>query len=304
MAPNSLASIFGSGLATAIAIAELDSDGQLPTRLAGTGVQVNGRDAALLYVSPQQINFLVPDQTAAGVAEIVVLRGSGSGALNATVQVSNASAGLFDGAVVNAVTQAFSPFRVETPENAGDDKRTRLAVYGTGIRRAASVTAEARDGNSRLFNLVVEYAGAAPGFFGLDQVNLVVPPEMDGAGAVSLTVTATVPSPIPLRSSCFRCRPAPSVRPASASIPMPSSRATRQPAPSPSTFPRLPPDSRSRFNPVRSPALVVPLTVTIPSGKCPPTSRSAPPASPPCSPYLDCPRRHDLPDGHDRGLQR
>ena len=109
----------------------------MPTLLAGTAVQVNGKDAPLLYVSPQQINFLVPDATSPGVAEIVVLRGSSSGSLTATVQVSDAAPGLFDGAVVNAVTQARSPFLVETPENGGDDKRTRLAVYGTGIRRAA-----------------------------------------------------------------------------------------------------------------------------------------------------------------------
>jgi hypothetical protein len=35
----------------------------------------------------------------------------------------------------------------------------------------------------------VEYAAAAPGFFGLDQVNVVLPAALDGAGIVSLTVT-------------------------------------------------------------------------------------------------------------------
>jgi uncharacterized protein (TIGR03437 family) len=185
-----LATIFGSGLAASTATAALNSGGQLPTRLAGAAVQVNGKDSPLLYVSPQQINFLVPDGTTPGVAELVVLRGGDSGSLTATVQVSDAAPGLFDGAVVNAVTQARSPFLVETPENAGDDKRTRLAVYGTGIRRAGRVTAEARDGANRAFSLAVEFAGAVPGFFGLDQVNLVVPPEMDAAGAVSLTITA------------------------------------------------------------------------------------------------------------------
>jgi hypothetical protein len=36
----------------------------------------------------------------------------------------------------------------------------------------------------------VEFAGAAPGFFGLDQVNVLLPPEIDGAGTVSLALSA------------------------------------------------------------------------------------------------------------------
>jgi len=92
---------------------------------------------------------------------------------------------------------------VVTPEIAGSDQRTRLAVYATGLRYAgnsshdpsivnvaANVGANARDAAGNSYNLTVEYAGPAPGYFGLDQVNVVLPPDLDGAGVVSLSLTA------------------------------------------------------------------------------------------------------------------
>jgi uncharacterized protein (TIGR03437 family) len=215
VAPNSLASIFGSGLANSTASAQLDANGQLPTLLAGTAVEVNGEAAALIYVSPSQINFVMPADTALGAADIVVLSGLGA-AMHSSVQVANTAPALFSldasgsgpGAILNAVTYAPAPFLVETQQNAGADKQTRLSLYGTGIRYAgnpthdpsaanvaAQVTAQTRNASGPNFNLNVEYAGveyagAAPGFFGLDQINIVIPPDLDGAGPVSVAISA------------------------------------------------------------------------------------------------------------------
>src|ERR1019366_9341454 len=106
------------------------------------------------------------------------------------------------GAILNAVSYTSAPFLVETSEIAGSDQRTRLAVYATGLRYAgnashdpsivnvaANVGATAKDAAGNSYNLTVEYAGPAPGFFGLDQVNIVLPADLDGAGVVSLFVT-------------------------------------------------------------------------------------------------------------------
>ena len=205
IAPSSLASIFGSGLATSKASASLDSNGQLPNQLAGTSVELNGETVPLLYASPSQINFLVPDDATTGVAEVVVNTSLGA-TLRGSVLVNSTAPALFaidasgkgPGAILNAVTFAPPPFLVETPENTGDDKRTRIAVYATGIRwagnpshdpsitNAPGVTVQAHDAAGNSYSL--EYAGAAPGFFGLDQVNLVLPAELDGAGVVSMFV--------------------------------------------------------------------------------------------------------------------
>src|SRR2546421_3308666 len=136
VAPSSLAAIFGSGLATSTASATLDSSGRLPTKLAGTTVDVDGEASRLIYVSPSQINFVIPDDTATGVASIVIRTALGS-ALQGTVHVGDTAPGLFSldasgkgpGAILNAVTFTPAPFLVETSAIGGPDKRTRIAVY-------------------------------------------------------------------------------------------------------------------------------------------------------------------------------
>jgi len=198
VAPDSLASLFGVNLAGSTAPATLDQNGQLPTQLAGAQVQVNGEAAALLYVSPSQINFVLPGDTAAGTADVVVQNISANTLQSGTMLVQNTAPAVFSadasgkgpGAILNAVTFAAAPFLTVTPEIAGSDQRTRLAVYATGIRYAANVGASATDASGNTYILTVEYAGPAPGYFGLDQVNVVLPPDLDGAGVVSLFLTA------------------------------------------------------------------------------------------------------------------
>jgi uncharacterized protein (TIGR03437 family) len=211
VAPNSWAVAFGTAMAQSTAAATLTADGQWPTTLAGTTVQVNGQTAELYYVSPGQINFLVPDGTQFGSLSVVITNVASGATQSSTVQVQNTAAGIFSsnssgtgpGAILNGVTYAGPPFLVETPQNGGGDLRTRLAVYCTGIRYAgnptqdpsvtnvaAYVSAHGADPAGNQYNFTVEYAGAAPGFIGLDQVNIVLPAQLDGAGGVSLTITA------------------------------------------------------------------------------------------------------------------
>lgn len=243
IAPGSLAVAFGSGLATGTASATLNSNGQLPTDLAGASMQVNGRAAALIYASPTQVNFVVPDATELGQVPVVV-RANGK-TVSGTATVQNAAPSVFSsdssgrgaGAILNAVTYQPGPFLVETRENGGDDLRTRLAVYLTGIRYAgnpshdptvtnvsSAVTAIVTLGPGRMFSLPVEYAGAAPGFFGLDQVNVVLPADLDNSGAVTLLINAegTTANPITFTVNAL---PAEQIRLASMSFPQMTLRA-------------------------------------------------------------------------------
>jgi len=207
VAPNSLASLFGSGYSDSTVSAQLDANGQLPTKLGGVSVLINGVAAELLFVSPLQINLLVPAGTDIGAADVVVQTSTPGKQFRYSMQVRNVAPALFSrdasghgpGAILNAATFAAEPFLVETPENPGSDKRTRLAVFGSGLRYAGNALrdpakvnvagqVQARDAAGRVYT--VEYAGPAPGFFGLDQINLLVPAAVDGTGEVSLTITA------------------------------------------------------------------------------------------------------------------
>lgn len=197
IAPDGLATIFGSSLAQGTASATLDANGQLPTELGAARVEINGVAAPLIYASPTQINLLVPGGLTSGTATVVVRSTVFGSTQSGTALIRDAAPAVFTsnasgagpGAILNAVTYLPAPFLVQTTEN-GDDPRTRLAVYCTGLRHATTVTAQAQDPTGNRYSLTVEYAGAAPGFFGLDQVNLLLPPDLDGGGAVSLSLVA------------------------------------------------------------------------------------------------------------------
>jgi uncharacterized protein (TIGR03437 family) len=196
VAPDSLVSIFGTSLAHSTASATLDDNGNLPTELASTRVEFSGTAAALIFVSPTQINLVVPSGVATGTAAVAIISTDTNTARNTTAQIATSAPALFSsdasgtgpGAILNAVTFQPEPFLTVTPEN-GVDTRTRLAAYGTGFRNAKNVSATAIDSFGNRFTLVVEFAGAAPGFAGLDQLNFIVPAGVDGGGAVLLTVT-------------------------------------------------------------------------------------------------------------------
>src|SRR5262245_30954878 len=78
LARGSLASVFGNNLA-----AETLKSQEVPplTVLGGVKVKVTDgdnvtRDAGLVMVSPQQINFVIPDETAPGPGKLAIMSGS------------------------------------------------------------------------------------------------------------------------------------------------------------------------------------------------------------------------------------
>lgn len=211
VAPNSWAVAFGSSLTQTTATATLGSDGQWPTTVAGTTVQVNGQAAEVYYISPTQVNFLIPNITQFGTVTVTITSSSGT-AQTASVLLQNSAVGVFTsdstgtgpGAILNGVTGAAAPFLVVTPQNGGTDLRTRLAVYCTGLRYAgnrsqdpsitniaSNVSAQGLDAAGNPYTFTVEYAGGSdPAFPGLDQVNIILPAQLDGAGVVTITLTA------------------------------------------------------------------------------------------------------------------
>ena len=66
----------------------------MPVSLDGVGVWVNSIPCSLFYVSPTQINFLVPYQLTAGTVSLVVARDSQAGP-TVTIQLNTTSPGLF-----------------------------------------------------------------------------------------------------------------------------------------------------------------------------------------------------------------
>jgi len=98
IAPGSLASLFGSNLAdnTYQGSQVLDSNNHFLTSVAGVGVSVNGVNAPLTFVSPGQINFQVPWETAPSTAvNVQVTRGSAQSNVETVTMTNTSSPSMF-----------------------------------------------------------------------------------------------------------------------------------------------------------------------------------------------------------------
>jgi uncharacterized protein (TIGR03437 family) len=211
LAPESIVSAFGAGLATSLLNAQTTP---LPTTLAGTRVLVrdgNGveRLAPLFFVSPTQINYLLPPGTATGTATITVTSGNGTLSVG-TVRIALVAPGLFtanaSGQGVPAgvalhvkansaqSTEPVAQFDAATarfiaaPIDLGPEgEQVFLILFGTGFRAVSSLSnLTARIGG---INAEVSFAGAQGGLTGMDQANLRIPRSLVGRGEVDLMLT-------------------------------------------------------------------------------------------------------------------
>jgi uncharacterized protein (TIGR03437 family) len=219
---GSLGLVFGdtsiSPLASDTAAATQAADGSFPYELSGVSVTVGGFAAQVIAVSPSQVNFYIPADVPAGAAEVLVTSKDGKVSRGTTVIPATAPAiftkdGSGAGAAVafNAATYLSGDFDVTTDANFGADKRTRLTFFATGISAgvvnknltndilgpagtilnlAESVKVEARTKAGATLTLTVEYAGRQNTMPGLDQIVVILPAELKGAGEVQLTITA------------------------------------------------------------------------------------------------------------------
>lgn len=190
-APNSVLSIFGTNLAwSARSLFASDiAGGTLPVRLNGVEVLVDNRPAPLLYVSPAQINFIVPGGELPGKVSIVVVR-QGVGGPSVPLTLVDAAPALFDvGTGYAIVTDALGGS--VTPESPAHPKDL-VVIYLTGLGKtqpnpasgeipltAASILWKKDlkiylDG-TELDAILIKYAGVTPYSAGLYQINLELP---------------------------------------------------------------------------------------------------------------------------------
>jgi uncharacterized protein (TIGR03437 family) len=187
LAPGALATIYGSGLANGTDNA---ASSPLPRSLAGASVKVNGITAPILFASPKQINFQIPFETSPGAAAIgVSVNGAAAGAI--TVPVFPVAPGIFmqssgDAAVVNqdgSINSTSLPASVGSVVSAyvtglgslGPALSTGTAAQQSPLSTVSGVTAIIGG-----VPAVVQYAGGAPGFAGLYQVNIQIPAVASG----------------------------------------------------------------------------------------------------------------------------
>lgn len=203
LAPEQIVAAFGKELAVDKVTA---TETPLPTELIETRVAVTDsqgvtRTAPLFFVSPDQVNYQMPAETAKGVATVTVTHNHQPVA-SGVVSISAVAPGVFtDGNVVmridaagNQSFEALTRFDEATQRNLlnpinleAETEQVYLILYATGLRgldKLGSVKCTI-DGVA----VEVLFAGEAAGMVGLDQINLRLPPSLRGRGEVTLALT-------------------------------------------------------------------------------------------------------------------
>ena len=163
--------------------------GQLPTTLGGCSVTVNGAPAMMQYVSPEQINFLMPTVQSTGMMRVRVVKQGVSGP-EITVNLVDSAPALFqmEGGYAIATHADGSLLTASSPAGGGDT----IVVYATGLGRTvpnprpgeiptyAAQMVRPGDLKVSLGGVAldwwrIKYAGLTPGSAGLYQINLLLP---------------------------------------------------------------------------------------------------------------------------------
>jgi len=210
-APAALATALGEGFASSTAAAEARP---LPRTLAGTSIEVTDsagvkREAPLISVSPERINFQIPAEASIGPARATI-RTSGSGEQSADIRIDPVAPALFSangdgkgvGAMialrVNWIGQSFEPVFafhaqdkrfVPKPLSLGNPgEQVYLLLFGTGIRGAGASGRLTVSIGGRLVPVIG--AAAHLEFVGLDQVNVgPLPANLTGSGEQPVVLT-------------------------------------------------------------------------------------------------------------------
>lgn len=202
---------FGVGLATMTEAAAQT----LPTTLAGRRVLIKDsagteKAAKLFFVSPTQINYVVPEGLADGLAQIRLVDDSGALIKIGLTEIRKIAPSVFtanadgQGAPAGFLTRV-KPGNVHSIEPVAqfDDAQQKfipspidlgpesefivLAVFGTGWRQFGSLS------NTKVtiggVDCPVEYVGKQPTFEGLDQINARLPRALIGKGEVDVTIS-------------------------------------------------------------------------------------------------------------------
>jgi uncharacterized protein (TIGR03437 family) len=179
VAPGAYVSIYGTNLASSTMVAAQP----YPTQLADVQVLVNGTAQPVVFISSGQINFVYANVTP-GLTQLTVKNANGQNTVNVRVAPAVPSIFLLDAnstaAAVNALTAVV--VGANTPFHANDIMALFLTGLGATTQQNGLAYAQIQPtvtvGGQ---NCSVGYAGRAPSFAGLDQINCTIPAGVTGA---------------------------------------------------------------------------------------------------------------------------
>jgi uncharacterized protein (TIGR03437 family) len=197
ISPGEFVSLYGTGLAKSNQTAAPP----YPLTLNGVSVLINNKPAPLYFVSPGQLNVLVPFSTTGPTATIVVNNGVNSNTV--TVPVAATSPGIYtldqSGSGGGAILHAdYSLVNAAKPAIGGET----VLIYLTGLGTVTPTVADGTAGNiNTLYRsdadvavyvggepATVLFKGLAPGYPGLYQLNVTLPQFLPASGNLPLAI--------------------------------------------------------------------------------------------------------------------
>jgi uncharacterized protein (TIGR03437 family) len=191
MAAGSLVSAYSEFAATLATSTATASSANWPLTLGGATVTVTDStnaslSAQIYYASPSQVNYRMPPGAASGTGKVTITAGGTS--VSGTVNIVATYPGIFtqtaDGLAAAQVLIGGNYQSVSTTPISIAGGSAYLILYATGIG-SATTTATING-----VNATVQYSGAEGVYPGLDQVNILIPSSLAGAGKVSVVVTS------------------------------------------------------------------------------------------------------------------
>jgi uncharacterized protein (TIGR03437 family) len=198
ISPGEFVTLYGTGLAKSNQTAAPP----YPASLNGVSVLINNKPAPLYFVSPTQLNVLVPFATTGPTATIVVQNGSVNSNI-VTVPVAATSPGIYaldqSGGGGGAILHAdYSVVNAAKPAVGGET----VLIYLTGLGTMTPTLTDGTAGNvNTLYRAdadVVVYVGGqpatvlfkgqAPGYPGLYQLNVTLPQFLKASGNLPLAI--------------------------------------------------------------------------------------------------------------------
>ncbi len=195
VAPGEIVAIFGANLGISeLTQFQLDANGNVGTRLAGTQVLINGVPAPVLYVSSTQVGAITPFGLSGMTANFQVVF-NGKTSATVTVSIAPAAPGLFSSDGDGGGYGVINPDGTTSYFNDLSDQGSVVSFYATGLGQTVPASVDGAPVNATPYptpvlpvsvlingqSAQVIYAGAAPGMVaGVMQVNVVVPEILEG----------------------------------------------------------------------------------------------------------------------------
>jgi uncharacterized protein (TIGR03437 family) len=186
VAADSLISIYGSNLASSTA----SSPYPWPSQLAGTTVTIDDFACLLNYAGPTQVNALVPASLIPGLHTLTLQNPQGQHTV--TLMIEPTVPTLFSSAGYAAALHSnYQPVSTSNPASVGET----ISLFATGLG-AVSLNNGLETANAipSVFingvSSVVTFAGRAPGYQGLDQINVRVPAGIPSGTTIPVLVAS------------------------------------------------------------------------------------------------------------------